>query len=176
MATTPAEELVHHAVDGPVATITLDSPHNRNALSRQLVTELAEAGVPVIPTVYVTPGETWTAPGGGEWVVKPTVSAGSQDTGRYRFPAHRAEAEAHVARLTGAGRTAMIQPYLTAVDSAGETAVLCLPDASGALTFSHAIRKGAMLTSTGGGISRPRPLASSRSVTASGSNASAAIP
>ncbi|MDF9715151.1 enoyl-CoA hydratase/isomerase family protein [Nocardioides sp. ChNu-99] len=38
------DELVHlaHAdtADGRVATITLDSPHNRNALSRQLVTEL----------------------------------------------------------------------------------------------------------------------------------------
>lgn len=34
-------ELVHYVVDGDVATITLDSPHNRNALSRQLVTELA---------------------------------------------------------------------------------------------------------------------------------------
>ncbi len=38
----PADELVHYAVEGPVATITLDSPHNRNALSRQLVAELAE--------------------------------------------------------------------------------------------------------------------------------------
>lgn len=35
-------ELVHYDVAGPVATITLDSPHNRNALSRQLVTELFE--------------------------------------------------------------------------------------------------------------------------------------
>lgn len=34
-------ELVHYAVGGGVATITLDSPHNRNALSRQLVTELS---------------------------------------------------------------------------------------------------------------------------------------
>ena len=32
--------LVHYAVDGAVATITLDSQHNRNALSRQLVGEL----------------------------------------------------------------------------------------------------------------------------------------
>ena len=40
----------------------------------------------------------------------------------------------------------MIQPYLTAVDTAGETAVLCTPDATGELTFSHAIRKGPMLT------------------------------
>ncbi|GEP37432.1 putative enoyl-CoA hydratase/isomerase [Nocardioides psychrotolerans] len=33
-------ELVHCVVSDAVATITLDSPHNRNALSRQLVTEL----------------------------------------------------------------------------------------------------------------------------------------
>ena len=35
-------ELVHYEVTDGVATITLDSPHNRNALSRQLVTELFE--------------------------------------------------------------------------------------------------------------------------------------
>ena len=35
-------ELVHLEVADQVATITLDSPHNRNALSRQLVTELFE--------------------------------------------------------------------------------------------------------------------------------------
>ena len=35
-----AEELVHLDIADSVATITLDSPHNRNALSRQLVTEL----------------------------------------------------------------------------------------------------------------------------------------
>ncbi|HET6698629.1 MAG TPA: enoyl-CoA hydratase family protein [Nocardioidaceae bacterium] len=34
------DELVHYAVDESVATLTLDSPHNRNALSRQLVGEL----------------------------------------------------------------------------------------------------------------------------------------
>ena len=50
------DELVHYDVSGPLATITLDSPHNRNALSRQLVTELfegleaadADAGVRVV--------------------------------------------------------------------------------------------------------------------------------
>ena len=45
MTDTPTE-LVHLDVAGDiadgVATITLDSPHNRNALSRQLVTELFE--------------------------------------------------------------------------------------------------------------------------------------
>lgn len=34
------DEVVHYEVADRIATITLDSPHNRNALSRQLVTEL----------------------------------------------------------------------------------------------------------------------------------------
>ena len=37
------DELVHLDIDGPRATITLDSQHNRNALSRQLVAELFAA-------------------------------------------------------------------------------------------------------------------------------------
>jgi hypothetical protein len=116
---------------------------------KRYLSELAAAGVPVIPTTFVGPGETWAPPSTGEWVVKPTVSAGSQDTARHALPAQRAEAEAHVSRLIGTGRTAMIQPYLSAVDTAGETAVLFLPDASGELTYSHAIRKGPMLRRTG---------------------------
>jgi methylglutaconyl-CoA hydratase len=35
-------ELVHIAREGPVLTLTLDSPHNRNALSSRLLDELAE--------------------------------------------------------------------------------------------------------------------------------------
>ncbi len=48
-------ELVHLDIDGGIATITLDSPANRNALSRQLVADLhvaldgAEAGIPTAP-------------------------------------------------------------------------------------------------------------------------------
>jgi enoyl-CoA hydratase/carnithine racemase len=38
----PDTELVHYDVADGVATVTLDSPHNRNALSRQLVGELLE--------------------------------------------------------------------------------------------------------------------------------------
>lgn len=41
-AADPVTELVHYDVADRVATITLDSPHNRNALSRQLVTELLD--------------------------------------------------------------------------------------------------------------------------------------
>jgi hypothetical protein len=108
--------------------------------------DLAAAGLPVTPTAFVAPGERWAPPGGGDWVVKPTVSVNSQDTGRYRLPEQRDLAVAHVERLGAAGRTAMIQPYLAAVDTAGETAVLCLPGADGRLGYSHAIRKGPMLS------------------------------
>lgn len=80
-------------------------------------------------------------------MLKPAVSAGSQDTGRYDLadPEHRELASAHVRRLGAAGRVTMVQPYLDAVDTAGETALLFLAGRDG-LAFSHAIRKGPMLT------------------------------
>jgi methylglutaconyl-CoA hydratase len=37
------DALIRYAVDAGVATVTMDSPRNRNALSRRLVTELREA-------------------------------------------------------------------------------------------------------------------------------------
>jgi hypothetical protein len=113
---------------------------------KRYLADLAAAGVPVTPTRYVAPGEAWIAPRAGEWVVKPTVSAASQDTGRYALPGQGELAARHVARLHAAGRTAMVQPYLAAVDTAGETSVLCTPDRTGELTFSHGIRKGPLLT------------------------------
>ncbi|WP_430791537.1 ATP-grasp domain-containing protein [Actinoplanes sp. G11-F43] len=122
---------------------------------KRYLSELAAAGIPIIPTEFIGPGESWSPATDGEWVVKPTVSAGSQDTARYQLPGQTDLAEAHVRRLTEAGRTAMIQPYLSAVDTEGETAVLCTPDGTGELTFSHGIRKGPMLTSTGGGAIDP---------------------
>ncbi|MFG1606294.1 RimK family alpha-L-glutamate ligase [Actinoplanes sp. NPDC049265] len=109
--------------------------------------ELAAAGVPVTPTTFVEPGESWTPVSTGEWVVKPTISAGSRDTGRYSFPAEAGLAVEHVARLHEAGRTAMVQPFLAAVDGVGETALLYTPGPDGgALGFSHAIRKGPLLS------------------------------
>ena len=34
------DEIVHYAVDRAIATVTLDSPENRNALSGRLITQL----------------------------------------------------------------------------------------------------------------------------------------
>ncbi|MGN9909585.1 ATP-grasp domain-containing protein [Phytohabitans sp. LJ34] len=114
---------------------------------KRYLRELAAAGVPVVPTTWVEPGEAWEPPPGGEFVVKPAVGAGSLDTGRYNLDEaeHRELAAAHVARLHAAGRLVMVQPYLAAVDTYGETSLMFFP-AEGELAFSHAIRKGAMLT------------------------------
>ncbi|MFG3558775.1 RimK family alpha-L-glutamate ligase [Micromonospora sp. NPDC047557] len=115
---------------------------------KRYLAELSAAGVPTVPTSWVEPGETWSPPAEtGEYVLKPSVSAGSQDTGRYDLadPEHRDLAHAHVRRLSTAGRTTMVQPYLSAVDSEGETALLFLAGPDG-LAYSHAIRKGPMLT------------------------------
>jgi enoyl-CoA hydratase len=56
-------ELVHLAIEHGVATVTLDSPHNRNALSRQLVAELTAhvhtaAGNAEVRAVVLTHTET----------------------------------------------------------------------------------------------------------------------
>lgn len=115
---------------------------------KRYLAELSAAGVPTVPTSWVEPGRSWAPPAQrGEYVIKPAVSAGSQDTGRYDLadPEHRELAVRHVRRLSDAGRVTMVQPYLEAVDAVGETALLFLAGRDG-LRFSHAIRKGAMLT------------------------------
>ena len=101
--------------------------------------DLADAGVPVVPTTFVAPGETAPLPVSGEFVVKPSVGAGSMGAGRFAEDAGEA-AQAHVATLHDAGRIVLVQPYVTDVDTAGETALIYVDG-----RFSHAIRKGAML-------------------------------
>ncbi|MFC1408352.1 RimK family alpha-L-glutamate ligase [Streptacidiphilus sp. N1-12] len=104
--------------------------------------ELAEQGVPVVPTAFLAPGEKVVLPGYEQFVVKPTVSAGARDTARYTAD-QGALAEAHVLALHAAGRTAMVQPYLARI-AEGERALAFLGGA-----FSHALRKGPVLTDVG---------------------------
>ncbi|MDT4936817.1 MAG: hypothetical protein QOG80_488 [Pseudonocardiales bacterium] len=101
--------------------------------------DLAGVGVPIVPTAWSAPGEVVALPAEGEYVVKPSVGAGSRGAGRFRAAAGR-EARAHAARLHDAGRVVLVQPYLSDVDTLGETALIYLDG-----VFSHAVRKGAML-------------------------------
>jgi O-ureido-D-serine cyclo-ligase len=124
---------------------------------KHYLADLARAGVPVVPTRFVEPGaEACTeldaflaggptslavgrSDGFDEFVVKPAIGAGSRDAARYRS-SERERALEHVHRLVAAGRSLMLQPYLSRVDEHGETAVLYLGG-----RFSHAIRKGPLL-------------------------------
>ncbi|MFZ2964098.1 MAG: hypothetical protein WA006_05375 [Rhodoglobus sp.] len=111
--------------------------------------ELAAAGVPVVPTRWLEPGDRFDPPEGA-FVVKPAISAGSKDTGLYR-EVDADLAAAHVERLLAAGRTVMVQPYLAAVEGAGESALLYFDSPDG-LRFSHAARKGPMLSGPDRGV------------------------
>ncbi len=108
---------------------------------------LAAAGVPVVPTTFVAPGEPFTAPA-YEHVVKPTVSAGARDTERF---AAGASSAAHAQALLDAGRPVMVQPYIEAIDDAGETALLHFDG-----VLSHAARKAPVLVS---GVDDPNAVA-----------------
>ena len=101
--------------------------------------ELDRAGVPVTPTTVTRPGEDVVLPDDREFVVKPSVGAGSRGVGRFR-PSAAAAAQEHSRVLQDAGRTVLVQPYLADIDRHGETALMYLGG-----RFSHAIRKGAML-------------------------------
>jgi glutathione synthase/RimK-type ligase-like ATP-grasp enzyme len=101
--------------------------------------DLSAAGVPIVPTSWADPGQEVVLPESEEYVVKPSVGAGSRGVGRFLAGQDDA-ALRHAASLHEAGRTVMVQPYLAGVDTAGETALIYFDG-----VFSHAIRKGAML-------------------------------
>lgn len=115
---------------------------------KHYLAELILAGVSTVPSHFVVPGEEGATglqrffalhPDIAEFVVKPTVGAGSRDVQRYT----RADVElaaAHVQRLLDAQRAVLLQPYLDQVDEQGETALIYFKG-----EFSHAIRKGPLL-------------------------------
>ncbi len=126
-------------VDGVTRLINPLSVIRWNTDKRYLA-ELAETGIPVVPTTYVAPGEEAPAQAlAGHVVVKPTVGAGSRGAALIRDDADAAAA--HVRSLHANGNTAMIQPYLSHVDTHGETALVYLGG-----KFSHAARKSAILS------------------------------
>lgn len=131
-----------------VSTLLNPLPVLRWNTDKHYLAELAERGIPVVPSTFVEPEmeplpnlQAFLAayPGAGEFVVKPAVSAGSRDTQRYSRAQEFAAAN-HVGRLLDAGRSVLLQPYLASVDSDGETALMHFDG-----VFSHAIRKGPLL-------------------------------
>lgn len=99
--------------------------------------ELEEAGIAIVPTAWSIE-HAEDLPPAREWVVKPTISAGSADTARWADPERALQ---HGRSLLATGRPTMTQPYVDAVDSEGETGILLFGG-----RYSHAFRKGALLT------------------------------
>jgi hypothetical protein len=115
---------------------------------------LEELPVATVPTAYVEPGGP-RPPLHGDVVVKPSVSAGACDTGRFGAGAHGA-AHSLISRIGASGRVAMVQPYMPSVETRGETAVVFLGG-----SLSHVLRKGAVL-----GPDEEAPLAPGETATA----------
>lgn len=108
--------------------------------------ELADAGFAVLPTRFVSSVDVSVVREvldefGNDIVVKPSISAGSHDTLRYRDAVSSLGSIVdHVARILDSGAVAMLQPYQIDIDAAGETGMVWL---NGQL--SHAFRKGPIL-------------------------------
>ena len=105
---------------------------------KHYVGDLADAGLVVVPTIYAGPGDP-VPELDGEVVVKPTVSAGGRDTGRFG-PAAHGKARELIERIQADGGTAMVQEFLPDVDVGGETAVVFI-----AGEVSHVLHKKAVL-------------------------------
>jgi glutathione synthase/RimK-type ligase-like ATP-grasp enzyme len=119
---------------------------------KRYLRDLEAAGVPVVRTGFVGPEEpaqrraallAEAVASGDEVVVKPSVSAGSKDTGRFGA-GELDDAAALAARICAQGRTVMVQPYLGSVDEVGETGLVFFRG-----EFSHAFNKAALLAPGG---------------------------
>jgi hypothetical protein len=105
---------------------------------KSYLSELAGAGVPVVPTVLVAHGadaaERAAALGtGGEFVVKPAIGVGA-------LGARRGQAEdpllvSHLDELARRGDI-LVQPYVSSVTEGGEASLIFFDG-----RFSHAVRK-----------------------------------
>ena len=102
--------------------------------------ELALAGIPVIATSFVSDvSQIDMAMLNTDVVVKPIISAGSNNTARHR--ANAAAANEHVRKILASGVAALVQPYVATIDAAGETGLVYLNG-----EFSHAFHKAAMFS------------------------------
>ncbi|HUR16770.1 MAG TPA: hypothetical protein VMZ33_05760 [Candidatus Limnocylindrales bacterium] len=104
--------------------------------------DLARAGVPIVPTTWIEPGDVVRLPDEGRHVLKPSVGAGSLDAAAFSLHDIREQqlARDHAQRLLATSQTVMLQPYLDLIEERGETGLIYMGG-----EFSHAIGKGPML-------------------------------
>jgi glutathione synthase/RimK-type ligase-like ATP-grasp enzyme len=112
-------------------------------LDKTYLAECEHAGIAVIPTLFVSSAENISDNVHQllqqDVVVKPSISAGSNNTERFRND--YAAASTFVHHILEMGKTAMVQPYQHSIDDDDETALNYFNG-----EFSHAFRKGAILS------------------------------
>lgn len=125
------------AVD-TVTTLANPAAMMRANVDKRYLTDLANDGVSVVPTLVITSvDEIHDVDFGGDIVVKPAVGAGAN--GARRIIDDPATARAHALELLG-GSAVVVQPYLTDVDTSGEVGIVFIDGA-----LSHAFNKAALL-------------------------------
>lgn len=119
-------------------------------IDKHYLQPLTEHGLPVIETTWLEPDRGYEKrdlhnrfPAREEFVIKPAISAGTMDTGRYTSTDadSRRQAIEHAKQLLDDGRAVMVQRYIPEIDSHGEVSLVFLHG-----TYSHAVRKDPMLT------------------------------
>lgn len=113
-------------------------------LDKRYLLEVASWGVPIVPTLAVADvaeldDAVIRESVVGDVVVKPAIGAGAN--GARRIIDDPQAALGHARALLDAGSTALIQPYVTAVDTRGETGIVTVGG-----RVSHAFGKAAILT------------------------------
>ncbi|RRC94718.1 ATP-grasp domain-containing protein [Schaalia canis] len=111
--------------------------------------ELERMGLPVIPTTWLEPEQKLQKqqlhsrfPALADFVVKPAVSSGVRDIGRYTAndPYQRQAAITQAATLLEQGRSVMVQRYMEEIDIHGEISLVFFNG-----LMSHSVEKRAML-------------------------------
>ena len=111
-------------------------------LDKNYLHELADARIPITPTVFVKPGDVCEYPT-GEFVIKPAIGAGSRDAASYDANQHEI-ATRHVARLHASGQTILVQPLLNSIAKDGEWPMVFFGG-----KFSHSANKRVSLPHAG---------------------------
>jgi len=129
---------------------------------KRYLRDLSAAGIPVVDTRFVDPGQPFELPDWPDVVVKPAVSAGARLTGRFGGEDKEAAAEL-VAAIHAEGIAVMVQPFLASVDERGESDVSVFGgEPSHAVAKGGILRAGAMWATGPGWVDdewhRPEPL------------------
>jgi len=106
---------------------------------KRYLRDLEASGVPIVPTVWIEPGDDLPGVVWDEFVVKPSVSAGARFSARY---SRGAEISGHVRQINAGGAAAMVQPYVGSIEDVGERGTYVFGG-----RVSHAIAKAAVLSS-----------------------------